>query len=312
MRVSSIPSRIWVAALALCWGGVGFYFAASEGVDTLQDPTALSRKAQLAQRADGEEGRILILGGSNAYYGLRAKTLARELARPVLNLALLDEGGDERLLWRFMDAVVHPGDTVVVSLVGTFVSYKRDPYLAADSDRILHQELGGRYKPQGFRKPLWEPFPVNPLGNRLLMAFSDPSSDPTVNEYGDGASLCSDDFQAQPRHDLTFQSRDSAYWQRLKAETDGLRAKGVSVVAVTPWVLVDEKGRSVLRMALQDAEKHYRKMDVPVLTPLEDSIRASGEGFCDFVHMNDKGAELRTKTLLEALRGLPQRVAQPD
>jgi hypothetical protein len=89
--------------------------------------TATAKKIELARRI--REPRILIVGGSNAHFGLRAQMIEAATRRPAVNLAT-HAGMGLNYIFFLMETVLRPGDIVVLPL-------EYDAYL--DSSPLLNQ-----------------------------------------------------------------------------------------------------------------------------------------------------------------------------
>jgi hypothetical protein len=99
---------------------------------------------KLAIARDAKHPAVWLGGGSNVLSGLRAADIAREMRRPVYNLALVDEAGDYRNALALLEAVAQPEDTVVYSSRGFLTSVphftKSTPY-DLDGLKILLPDL---------------------------------------------------------------------------------------------------------------------------------------------------------------------------
>src|SRR5690606_12325661 len=111
------PGLWMLVSLLLLWAAAGHAFYRLDRAHDRQAHRLLAElvehKAELAEATPGP--RVIIAGGSNAYYGLDAALLEHELERPVINLALPFDAHHHAIALDLLGEQVQRGDTVVYS-----------------------------------------------------------------------------------------------------------------------------------------------------------------------------------------------------
>lgn len=279
MRANRISATAWVLCLCAMWSVCGFVFAA---LDDCESEPGLDAMAKEAAFVPGHK-RILIVGGSNAIVGFDAAQLSARFGRPAVNLALLEEGGDKRIVFEFAKAVARPGDTVILSLRSftADTSNEDNPSRAWRNDRILQMSLNGRYRSVPITKPLWRLLPAKSMMGSLL-EFSG-------LKHSEVRYTCDGEASVYGTVDKT--PRPPGYWKYVAANIAELRRNGVTVLATFPWVYVRPKDESVARNAMQAARRELAAAGVEVIEPdVSADIIRNGALFCDALHLNQAGA----------------------
>ncbi len=107
---------IWFIALLAIAAGWTALFWLHLGVSTAGTKEFAELIALKRQRAEAIAGpKVVFLGGSNVWYGLHAETVERLLGVPTVNFGL-NIGFGPKYLFRLVKPLLHPGDTVVLSL----------------------------------------------------------------------------------------------------------------------------------------------------------------------------------------------------
>ena len=96
------------------WFVFGFVFAWSDR-QAVDDKTALFRKKLALLESTKPGGRVIIAGGSNAFWGVSSAALEESLGRPVINIAIPSEIEDPLLMQKLVLKIAQPGDVVVIS-----------------------------------------------------------------------------------------------------------------------------------------------------------------------------------------------------
>ena len=106
---------VLLIAILLLWvaGGHAFYRIdqAHDAKDYGPILELIVHKRAMAEAAPG--ARVLIAGGSNAYYGIDSDQLATRLGVPVVNMALPFGAYNNAINLRLLEDQVRPGDLVL-------------------------------------------------------------------------------------------------------------------------------------------------------------------------------------------------------
>jgi hypothetical protein len=294
MRVNKPSPILWVSWIAAIWICLGFLFAQMK---TGFDDPGLEKR--VAQALAPDNGRILIVGGSNVIAGVHFGDLAGKLSRPVVDLSIVDEGGDERILWHYAEAVTKSGDTVVLSLRSIVAHDPEDISLASSINGKLKAQLGPRYAPVKLDGAIWRPLPPISLAQKLravLLHTETPKTRFTCEE-------------AKGTYDnVPYHSKPELYWSQMAQNIARLRSHGVRVVATLPWLRIPPEQQKGLRRLIQEAREHLAAIDVPVIEPDDDMAVVKDESLsCDGAHLSRKGAEVHTRYLTKYLKAVLDR-----
>lgn len=289
MRANRPPPILWVSWIAAIWICLGFLFARMQtGFD---DPGLEKRVAQALAPADR---RILVVGGSNVIAGIHFSDLAKTLSRPVIDLSIVDEGGDERILWHYAQAVTRGGDAVVLSLRSILAGDPEDISLASTIDGKLVAQLGLLYEPVKLDGAIWRPLPPISLAQKLWAKLTHTET-PKTRFTCEEAKGTYDNVPYHPKPDL--------YWSTISKNIATLRSRGVRVIVTIPWLRVPPEQQKGLRRLIQEARKHFTTMNVPVIEPDDDmAVVKDASLSCDGGHLSRKGAEVHTRYLAKYLK----------
>ncbi len=100
--------------------------------------TFVAAKRQIALRMASP--KIVVLGGSNVLYGIRAESLQKALGQPAVNFGFVMNFGPDYLA-RLAESVLRPGDTLVLSL--EYEEYQNTLF----RDAMLMQQVFGNDLP---------------------------------------------------------------------------------------------------------------------------------------------------------------------
>lgn len=296
MRVSKLRPQYWVAFIVSACLLTGFGAAAIDNYAV--SPGSPELPQALASALHPSEGRILIVGGSNAYFGIEPQRLAEKLNRPVFNLALGGAGGDERLLWAFAHAAARPGDIIILSLLSPITDDAKDYALAAANERILMRAMGSRYHPVPERPPLW-----HLTANRSLAADAKDILQSGLRPPQKETLPCQPSNLLQAPQ--VTQKDGTSYWQTFAAHVRQLQANHVTVIATVPWLWHPTNQPAPFLHAMEEASAHFQALGVPIIEQnISNDIIPDRALFCDSVHLNEHGAAVHTEFLARGLQQL--------
>lgn len=294
MRVNDIPPKIWVSMLAVTWLLAGFVFFRMDHKSSPELADVIR-----ASLLPGER-RILLVGGSNAIGGFDSKLFAAAIGRSVVNLSLINVGGDERLVWALTKATAKPGDVVILSFRSFFSSNTTDVALADANDKQLARELGSAYHPIHVALLPWRPLPSSVTLARALTSSRDAPLPASPVEM---SKACTS-YTGVPA-DFSFKPRPDAYWRTVGENVAALTRKGITVYATMPWLLVEPADRDNLRGAIADAKMRLAQMRVGLVeSSIDDDILSDATLFCDSAHLNAGGAVLHTNYIAKRMAPL--------
>jgi hypothetical protein len=275
----------------------------------------LDKKKQEISDASGDS-RLVLIGGSSAFFGVRAKTLQAELGVPVINDALHAGLGTDYLLYR-AKKVLRPGDTAVLFLEYSLYFKDAPEWTLADYS-IPHdlayfsmQTLSQKSKLLRLLRPM-------ELGARLMDAVELSPSEPylnpqIVNSYGDvirrGQANQTDAERKQievlkPMSDAAISPKDA---ETIEAFVHWCRGNGIAVIAGSPAFLDAPSYHFGEAAAFFDSIEHlYAAMNVPVLGHPSDFFFPKSKFADTEYHLNGEGATEMTDKVGRALAGILQ------
>jgi hypothetical protein len=247
------------------WFVFGFVFAWSDR-QAVDDKTALFRKKLALLESTKPGGRVIIAGGSNAFWGVSSAALEESLGRPVINIAIPSEIEDPLLMQKLVLKIAQPGDVVVYSSLSFWVK----PGVNKERAFRIATNLGATtylaLRP-GFLARLafwWRPYPqeVNPLTAIAQVLSTEEQSDPWspfMDSHGDYVAC--EDILVTPvpvtsRRDPARVAMEIAVFRKQ------LKQKNVLLVNTAPWILVDPAEKPLWTEYYRDILARMKPADV--------------------------------------------------
>ena len=316
---------VLLIAILLLWvaGGHAFYRIdqAHDAKDYGPILELIVHKRALAEAAPG--ARVLIAGGSNAYYGIDSDQLATRLGVPVVNMALPFGAYNNAINLRLLEDQVRPGDLVLYSAAGYWGA---GPGVggagrrAQGFDSFVEEQGLPDYDRQFDEDGIpWQPRPET---NTLLLAAVERFLPPKqglswladTNEHGDFTGCVPLPVLMPVRFDNKQPDADLAATVRAAAER--MAAKGARLVVALPWLLIREHDREDWGAFTNRLIARYEPA-VPVVTQDPNALLNSNpDDFCDSpLHLSTEATRRRTDDLADRVgpyleAAAPRRAAQ--
>lgn len=300
-----------MVAILLLWvaGGHAFY-----RIDQAHDAKGygpilelIVHKRALAESTPG--ARVIVAGGSNAYYGIDSNRLAERLGVPVVNMALPFGAYNNAINLRLLEDQVRPGDVVVYSAAGYWGAGPGAGGAgrrAQGFDSFVEEQGLPNYERQFDGDDI--PWQSRPETNTLLLAaverFLPPEQGVSwledTNEHGDFTGCVPVPVLMPVRFDNKQPDADLAATVRASAEK--LAEKGARLVVALPWLLIREHDRVHWNEFTNRLITRYEPT-VPVVTPDPDTLLNSNpDDFCDSpLHLSIEATRRRTEHLAESV-----------
>ncbi len=304
------PGLWLLAGLLLLWAAAGHGFYRLDRAHDREGHRLLAElvehKAALAEATQGP--RVIIAGGSNAYYGLDAALLEHELERPVINLALPFGGHHHTIAIDLLEDQLQEGDTVVFS-GGTLWDPDRPPSRRArEFDAYLDEAgLAGYTRKFGDGAIPWRPLPqTGPLLLAAAEGFDNQSGRSWIADTDKHGTYtaCVDAPVVTPRR--YGQDRVNAgLVEALRRSAQRLAEDDIRVVVSLPWLFIRENDRARW-IGLRDRLVANFGPEIPVLaSEPQELLRSRRSDFCDSpLHLSKEASRQRTLALANSLRPL--------
>lgn len=295
--------------LLLLWAIAGHVFYRldrshdHQGYQLLAD--LIEWKTELAQTVPGP--RLVIAGGSNAYYGLNARIMQEQLNTPVVNLALPFGAHHPQIAFDLLERQVRAGDTVVLSSAGFWNLKLTAKRHALQFDAYLDRAFDWySRKLPGWSLP-WRPLPESrPL---LLAAVSGFSAEPGRSWVEDTSprgtyTACADLPVVSP--ESYFRDRaDPDFIEALRDMAVRFEKKGVKLVLSVPWLLIREADLPRWLEFRQRLGDDLGSQVQVIASQPEILLRTKPDEFCDSpLHLSTEASRERTLSLAASLRPL--------
>lgn len=306
--------KTFLCRLALFLGLNGLLFGA-QVLSLLRLPAGNGFMAALVDKraaaASAPTPRVLILGGSNAAFGIDSAMVEEQLGRATVNLSLHAGMGLELILASAQDRIV-AGDLVILTpeyqllaepyhmSTEAFEALRVAPELANHDGLISNLWDQGQFGGIGFiirrQTSEWlgyaaQPEPpylrsgFNTKGDLILSEMSQKSPIPAVPVRLDRATL-------------------ESSIAKLNAFADACRARGATVAFSYPAYARPSylANQPVLNELCQQLERH---LSMPVIHSPDAVVFDAGEFFDTEYHLLPAAKSLRTATLIHALKSQP-------
>jgi hypothetical protein len=308
MRATRRGYRLLVG-LALLWAVAGHIFYR---LDRSHDDQAyrlladlIEWKTELARVVPGP--RLVIAGGSNAYYGLDARLMQEQLDLPVVNLALPFGAHHPLVALDLLERQVRSGDTVVFSASGFWNLKLTSKRHARQFDAYLDQAFDwyGR-KFSGWSIP-WRPLPESgPLLLAAASGFAPESGRSWVADTGPrGTFLACKDLPLVSPESYSRDRVEPELFDALAETAERLNGKGVKLILNVPWLLIRDNDRPRWLEFRHGLERDLDDRIAMIASEPETLLRTDPEEFCDSpLHLSTEAARERTLSLAASLRPL--------
>lgn len=309
MRAGNKGLILLVSALLL-WGVAGHAFYM---VDRWNDEPGnrlltelAAHKKSLAERTPSP--RVVVAGGSNAYYGIDTHVMAERLALPVINVALPFEGHNYHINLDLLEGMVRPGDIVVYGSASMWRGSGGISRRARDFDAYLAQVGYPAYERKFQELDL--PWKVLPQTNSLLLAFmkrfseDGDSNRPWTADTDDKGNFtgCVPPPVLSPQLYEDQTTIDESLVEALSETAETLEAEGVRFVLQIPWIFIREDQRGQWQNYLRNSVRKFPS-NIPVLdSDIRTLLRSARRDFCDSpFHTSVAATRARSERLAIAL-----------
>ena len=303
----------------------GLFFASFGLFDAFGDRNVFAwyqiKRGAIAARSGSP--KIILAGGSNVLYGMRAEDIERELHVPSVNYGTHAALPLDYLIDRWKSAL-DPGDLLVLSLEWSFLDHDTDEVNAVFAGYMLGGDPGYFFE-MGWRTQA-QIILTTPPGRLLLPLYLSRKENQQmqavyrewilayyVNKFGDyfwnDASRSDrahlEELQAaavRKGHSLDKATADTPFWRTLANFAAWAKKRDITVVFAAPSVLENsEMDGPKSRKFFEAAEAHYRAIGIPVISPQSGNFYPLELMFDSIYHPNADGSRERTKRLILAL-----------
>ncbi len=299
-----------LAVLLLLWAAAGHsFYRLDHGHDAEGYRLLAELAAHKATLADDIEGpRVLIAGGSNAYYGLDAAAMEERLGVPVVNLALPFGAHHHEIALDILEEHMRRGDVVVFSSGSAWESARPPSRRAREFDAYLDGIEFPDYHRRFSEPPLpWRALPeTGPLVFAAAQGFgSEPGRSWIADTDHRGTFIaCQTAPVVLPRH-YAKDAVNAELAAALRREAERLRTEGIRFAVALPWLYIRDSDR--------ERWTGFRARFVEALAPAVPVIGSDAgallhsdrEAFCDSpLHLSKQASQRRSAAVAEALRPL--------
>jgi hypothetical protein len=278
----------------------------------------LEKKYELARAMAGP--KIIVAGGSGAFFSVDCGMIQRELGMPAINMALHAGLGAEYIL-HIAKTTARPGDIVVVPLeyelyqakldyvyIGYVLSYDLN-YFAAKSFFEKARMIMGLSNSQLLLNLYWLALSSAPqpsqsggetekggeiFGNNITENGDCMVNDEVQIRYADTSNMLMSANSVNPRAlDI------------LSEFIDWCKANDVRFIAALPAILYDDAYRSErARGNIDRISAFFKSKGVPLIGGFEENMYPLEDMYDTIYHLNKAGREKRTKRMINDLRPL--------
>lgn len=264
----------------------------------------IAHKSALAEATPSP--RVVIAGGSNAYYAIDAHILQQRLGIPVVNVALPFGAHHYSISLALLEKLVRPGDVVVYASARFWPAADDEWRRARGFDSYLIQSGIPNYTRQFEDNGI--PWLALPRTNSLLLAITDSLTPrkgrPWVAETDDrgGYMGCVPAPVLFPE-DYGSGELNAGLADAVRAAAARLKAQGARLLVHLPWLFIDEDERdrwATFRTRFVSRYEHF----VPVIAADPHAVlRSDRSDFCDSpMHLSIGATRQRSESLAAALR----------
>lgn len=300
-----------ILALLLAYGIVlyGLFYlqlgAETEGSRWIK--THLQRKEAVAAAQAGP--RLLVVGGSSAFFGVRAGMLQRSLGMPAANLAVHAGLGLRYILDRTRK-IARPGDTLLLG-------FEYAMYQSADFDQVAIDYIAAR-DPDYFRKLSAEErltfiaaTPLSRVGLGLLGMMRAPAPGRKLydsleaDDHGDLINNYPDEVTATKiagLKPLSYHTSEESL-ALLREFSAWASCMGIRVIVVYPPFLgFPDYAEGALGHFFAELERFWKEQPVVALGMPGDFLYPGSLMYDSHYHLNVAGAEIHTERLIQGMR----------
>jgi hypothetical protein len=299
---------------AIVWLGLVRFQMGAPTESTRWNHAILERKRSLAAAAPAP--RLLVIGGSNVLFGVRAAQLQRELGVHAVNFGTHAALG-RRYLLREAERALKPGDTAVLCL--EYELYSGDEINDTLVDYLLSRDPGYllRFEPLKVFRTLYGVPParvVEGCRNRLRPPGRSSSGydERTVNEYGD-ETLNDRPQQEMERIRVAGYTPNPFLAQGCPMDQDAVgdlqaffawcNAHQVRLYASFPSTIdFPQYHTPTAESGMRRFTEWYRAAGVKLLGAPETFLYPATDFFDTNYHLQGRAAAARTQTLIQLLR----------
>ncbi|GHV30456.1 hypothetical protein FACS1894167_11330 [Synergistales bacterium] len=276
----------------------------------------LEKKYELARAMTGS--KIIVAGGSGAFFSVDCGMIQRELGMPAINAALHAGLGAEYIL-HIAKTAARPGDIVVLPLEYELYQAKLDyVYIGY----VLSYDLNYFYAKSFFEKARM----IMGVSNSqlllglywLALSSAPPLSQPesetekgggyfdNITENGD--CMVNDGVKMRDAYTssnmlLSANSVNPKALDLLSGFIDWCKANNVRFVAALPALLYDDAYQSErVRENIDRIIAFYKSKGVPLIGGFEENMYSPEDMYDSIYHLNKVGREKRTKRMINDLR----------
>jgi hypothetical protein len=276
------------------------------------------QKQKITDQTQGR--RLVLLGGSSAFYSVRARMLQAQFGIPVINNALHAGIGIDYLLYRARQSL-RPGDTAILFIEYDIYARSEPSWTLADyllpydlayfAAQPLTTQIGliGKLTPNEYWNRVYDVFFGKPIDGKGALSY--------MNGYGDVKNNLLELKNGSQKAKLdTLLPRKSLVLPLKNADpiADFIRwcqKTGITVIAGYPAFLDFPEYHSGTEQAFfQSLGKYYHELGVPTLGEPSDFMFPKSMFFDTEYHLHDQGAVMMTDLVaqrLEPLLGMPRR-----
>jgi hypothetical protein len=306
----AISKGRWLLLLVLLlWAVAGHVFYRLDREHDSQGYRLLAEliewKTELADKTPAP--RVVIAGGSNAYYSLNPRLMRDRLKLRVVNLALPFGAHHYEIALRVLEQQVKPGDIVVFSAAAMWNLKVTTMRHAVAFDAYLDRELDW-YARKFSRLPLpWRPLPESgPLLLAIASGFDRESGMSWVENtdaYGK-FTACTNAPVVTPEH-FANDEPDPEFISAVQRAAARLGQKNVVLTLSIPWLFVREGDEQ----RWQDFAKRFREeIDGTIRLVASEPANLTyteRENFCDSpLHLSREASRLRSLAVAESLQAI--------
>ncbi len=275
-----------------------------QGYGLMADLVAHKRK--LAERTPGP--RVLVAGGSNAYYGIDSQLLQQGVGLPVVNVALPYGAYDDRINLHLLESVVKPGDVILYAAAGFWGAEDAEKRRSRGFDSYLVAQKLPDYERRFDGGGI--PWQARPETTTLLLTLAEsiwprpPGRSWIVDTDAQGDFTgCVPAPVVLPQH-FKSENPDADLAALMGTAAGRLAAKGGRLVVAMPWLFIKERDRRHWTAYRERFIGQYAAHKVPVIAaPPDVLLRNDRRDFCDSpLHLSTEVVRLRSQQLAGALQ----------